>query len=153
MQGRHLRERRSSLPVVSMLPSLEMELLKCNHWNTLKPGILWCWDWSLCQKEKDLKIILLYIISETKVSQEHPSFEQLEMKKAHLSNAEPPCCCCWVLGTNSPFSPQQGCAEIYKTHPLLFLFPCTKFFSFVACESTCKNDSRAHSSLLNWEPN
>lgn len=36
--------------------------------------------------------------------------------------AEPLCCCSWVLGTNSPFSPWQGCAEIHKPS-LCFFFP------------------------------
>lgn len=99
-------------------------------WNTLKPGILCCWDWSLFQKEKDLKIIILYTISWSQLSWNksfpRASFlQQLWMKKPHLSNAlaEPLCCCSWVLGTNSPFSPRQGCAEIHKSTLCFFFFP------------------------------
>lgn len=108
MQGWHLRERRSSLPVVSMLPSLEMELLKCNHWNTLKPGILWCWDWSPLQMEKDLKIFILYMISwsqfhETKASQEHPSFNSHRWKSLiwAMPLLNPRAAGCW--GQTHPF--------------------------------------------------
>lgn len=69
-------------------------------------------------------------------------------------------CTCWApvllqLGARDKLTlfPTTGKCRNPQIHPLLFPFPCTKFFSFVACESTCKNDSRAHSSLLNWEPN
>lgn len=69
-------------------------------------------------------------------------------------------CTCWTpvllqLGAGDKLTlfPTTGMFRNPQIHPLLFLFPCTKFFSFVACESTCKNDSRAHPSLLNWEAN
>lgn len=153
MQGWHLRERRSPLPVVSVL--------KWNCWNAATETP-WNqasgWNWSLFQKEKSLKIIIFCIISWSQPLGKPP--KSILPSTATDGKASSEQCNCWTpvllqLGARDKLTlfPTTGMCRNPQTHPLIFLFPCTKVFSFVACESTCKNDSRAHSSLLNWEPN
>lgn len=66
---------------------------------------------------------LLITVSWNKSLPRASFLQQPQVKKPHLSNALAEPLCCWVLGTDSPFSPPQGCAEIHKPSLCFFFFP------------------------------